>query len=289
MNAIVVQNVTKRYGSVVAVRDISFTVEQGDFFGFIGPNGAGKTTTIKSMLNLLQIDAGVIELLGANVTHNQFQSRIGYIPGEANLYDNLTVKEQISYFSRFYPTIDASYLEHLKTVFGVDDSKKIADLSLGNKKKVAIVCALMNKPELLIADEASNSLDPLMQKTLFTELNELTRQGTTIFFSSHNLEEVQHYCRNVAIIKEGKIVAVDNIRQVIEQVGVRVTLKTAADLEGYMKKQKIRSKQLADGAIQFMYTGSVDALMKELARHAISFLRIDDITLEEIFEEHYKK
>lgn len=287
---IAVRNLTKRYDNTTAVSSISLNIEAGDFYGFIGPNGAGKTTTIKSMLNLLKIDEGTIEIFGENVSKNHFQQNIGYVPGEANLYDNLSVKEQIEYFARYYPNIDSRYLKHIKGLFAIDEDKKIAQLSLGNKKKVAIICALMNQPKLLIFDEVSNSLDPLMQRNLFEELKRLNQAGVTIFFSSHNLEEVQTYCRNVAIIREGEIIRTDNVEKIVESMGVQITIKTKQKLNpGFFTKHKITHHELSSGAVTFIYKGDIDELVFFASKYKLESLRITDVKLEDIFNEFYEK
>lgn len=289
-SAITIRSLTKRYGNITAVDDISLSIEQGDFYGFIGPNGAGKTTTIKSMLNLLKINEGGIEIFGENVDKNLFQEDIGYVPGEANLYDNLKVGDQIKYFARYYPNIDTGYLKHIKGLFAVDENKRIAQLSLGNKKKVAIICALMNQPKLLIFDEVSNSLDPLMQKNLFEELKRLNQAGVTIFFSSHNLEEVQTYCRNVAIIREGKIIRTDNVEKIVASMGVRVTIKTKQKLNpGFFSKHKITHHELSNAATTFVYKGDINELVFYASKYKLESMRIADVKLEDIFGEFYEK
>jgi ABC-2 type transport system ATP-binding protein len=284
MDVIKVKNLSKKYDGLLAVDNITFSVEEGDFFGFIGPNGAGKTTTIKAMLGLLRVSSGEIDLLDKNIRENQFQEFIGYVPGEANLYDNLTAWDQINYFARFYKNIDQKYLKYLKEIFKIDGKRKIATLSLGNKKKVAIVCALLNRPKLLLFDEVSNSLDPLMQKVLFDELQRLNREGTTIFFSSHNLEEVQIYCRNVAIIREGKIIAIDNVEKLIEGMGVEVRIKTSQKLdEDYFKKNNIRLTSLGENSVSFIYKKDINELVKLLSNCELVSARITDVKLENIF------
>ncbi len=289
MKAISINQFSKKYGKLTAVDNINLDISYGDFFGFIGPNGAGKTTTIKTMLNLLNPYDGEIKLFGKDIKQNKFQANIGYVPGEASLYDNLRVKDQINYFGRFFDEIDQEYLNELKTMFLVDDRKKISELSLGNKKKVSIVCALMNKPKLLVFDEVSNSLDPIMQKALFGELIRLNKLGTTIFFSSHNLEEVQTYCKNIAIIREGKIIKKDNVKKIIDANGVKITIKTKQKLNpGFLQKHNIKHDSIGTGAITFAYKGSVDELIYYLSKYKLEYLRISDVKLEDIFDEYYE-
>ncbi len=290
MNAINITNLTKRYGNFTAVDNISLNIEEGDFFGFIGPNGAGKTTTIKSMLGLLKINAGNVELMGEDINKNNFQSQIGLVPGEANLYGDLRVKEQISYFANYYKSIDKDYLAKLKQIFEINDNKRISSLSLGNKKKVAIVCALMHQPKLLVFDEVSNSLDPLMQKILFDELSRLNRLGTTIFFSSHNLEEVQTYCKNVAVIRQGKIIKKDNVKKIIASVGLQVTIKTKTKIDkSFFAKHEIDHKQLNKDTVSFIYKGDINELVRYVSSYKLESIRIADVKLEDIFGEFYEE
>lgn len=290
MNTISVKGLTKRYGSFVAVDNISFDVAEGDFFGFIGPNGAGKTTTIKSLLGLLKINSGSIKLFGEDIGLNEFQQQIGLVPGEANLYGNLKVKDQIEYFANYYNDIDREYLAKLNEMFEIREDKRISDLSLGNKKKVAIVCALMNRPKLLVFDEVSNSLDPLMQKVLFEELARLNKGGTTIFFSSHNLEEVQTYCKNVAIIRSGKIIETDNVKKIIASVGLQVTIKTKKPIDqAFFTHHKIVYKKIGSDLITFVYKGDINELVGLVANYKLESLRIADVKLEDIFGEFYEE
>lgn len=289
MNAINVKGLTKKYGSFIAVDNISFEVAEGDFFGFIGPNGAGKTTTIKSLLGLLRINSGCIDIFGKNIGLNNFQQHIGLVPGEANLYGNLKIGEQINYFARYYDNIDKQYLDNLKEMFEIREDKRISDLSLGNKKKVAIVCALMNQPKLLVFDEVSNSLDPLMQKVLFEELARLNKSGTTIFFSSHNLEEVQTYCKNVAIIRSGKIIETDNVKKIIASVGLQVTIKTKRTIDqAFFTHHKIVYKKIGSDLITFVYKGDINELVTYVSKYKLESLRIADVKLEDIFGEFYE-
>ena len=290
MNTISVKGLTKRYGSFVAVDNISFDVAEGDFFGFIGPNGAGKTTTIKSLLGLLKINSGSIKLFGEDIGLNEFQQQIGLVPGEANLYGNLKVKDQIEYFANYYNDIDREYLAKLNEMFEIREDKRISDLSLGNKKKVAIVCALMNRPKLLVFDEVSNSLDPLMQKVLFEELARLNKGGTTIFFSSHNLEEVQTYCKNVAIIRSGKIIETDNVKKIIASVGLQVSIKTKKPIDqAFFTRHKIVYKKVGSDLITFVYKGDINELVGLVAKYKLESLRIADVKLEDIFGEFYER
>ena len=290
MNAISIKNLTKKYGSILAVDDISLDVAEADFFGFIGPNGAGKTTTIKTLLGLLRANSGEIKIFGESIQKNNFQQYIGLVPGEANLYGNLKVGEQIAYFARYYEDIDSKYLSRLKEMFELKVDKKISDLSLGNKKKIAIVCALMNKPKLLVFDEVSNSLDPLMQKVLFDELARLNNNGTTIFFSSHNLEEVQTFCKNVAIIRSGKIIETDNVKKIVASVGLQVTIKTKKSIDqAFFVRHKIDCNKNGNNSMSFVYKVDINELISMVSKYKLESIRISDVKLEDIFGEFYEK
>lgn len=286
--ALSVKNLTKKYGKNLALNNISFEVYEGDFFGFIGPNGAGKTTTIKSILSLLKYD-GDIKVFNQTNQHSDLLNKIGYVPGEANLYENLKVKQQIEYFAKYYEKIDKDYLNTLIKIFKVDTNKKIGDLSLGNKKKVSIILALMHQPKLLIFDEASNGLDPLMQKALFDELIRLNNQGVTIFFSSHNLEEVQSYCKNVAIIREGKIVAIDNMQEILKKTGVEVTLEFKGHLNPVWLKNNVTNLiKIGSNSIKFIFKKDINLLLRYLSSVNVTRFRVTDIKLEDIFSNYYE-
>ncbi len=290
MSDINVVNLTKKFGNTVAVDDISFEVQSGDFLGFIGPNGAGKTTTIKTILNLLRPSTGNIELLGTSNKQVSFLEDVGYVAGEASLYNNLTATDQIDYFASYYKNVDLKYLSKLKQMFSIAEHKKISELSLGNKKKIAIVCALMHKPKILFLDEASNSLDPLVQKTLFAELNRLNKQGTTVFFSSHNLEEVQTYCKNVIIIRDGKIIKSDTVENIVQSVGVSVRIKTSQKLNpGFFAKHNITYKETSGGVNTFIYKGDINELVYYTSKYKLEMLHISSVKLEDIFEQYFEE
>lgn len=287
-NTLEVQNLIKKYDKNLALNNISFKVQEGDFFGFIGPNGAGKTTTIKSILGLLKYD-GDIKIFNQTSQNSDLFNLIGYVPGEANLYENLKVRQQIEYFARYYEKIDRSYLKNLIKIFKVNLEKKIGDLSLGNKKKVSIILALMHQPKLLIFDEVSNGLDPLMQKVLFDELARLNKQGVTIFFSSHNLEEVQSYCKNVAIIREGKIVAIDNMQEILKKTGVEVILEFKGHLNPvWLKNNTNNLIKIDDNAVKFIFKKDINLLLRYLSSINVSYFRVTDIKLEDVFSEYYE-
>lgn len=202
-----INNLEKKFRKFKAVDIDKLTVEAGKFYGFVGPNGAGKSTTINMMLNFISPTKGTIEIFNLDVQKDikQLNTKIGYVPSETN-FPNIKVKELIKYNKRFYHNVDQKYVDYLVKELKIEMHKNIHDLSLGNRKKVAIVIALMHKPELIILDEPTSGLDPLMQKKFFTILAERKNEGATIFMSSHVLTEVESECDVVYFIKNGKII-----------------------------------------------------------------------------------
>jgi ABC-2 type transport system ATP-binding protein len=217
MTVIEINNLTKAYGKKRGISNVNLRVNRGEIFGFIGPNGAGKSTTIKVLLNFIFPSSGEAKILGMDcVTEtDKIKESIGYVPSEVRYYDNMTVEELLNYAKSFKKNVDDTYMKELCKTFEVELTKNVSELSLGNKKKVAIVQALIHKPKLLILDEPTNGLDPLMQQKLFKTLLKIREEGTTIFLSSHNLTEVEEFCDRVAIIKEGKIIEVRSIEDLL--------------------------------------------------------------------------
>ncbi len=211
-NIIEINGLTKSYGKARGVIDVSLSVKEGDIFGFLGPNGAGKSTTIRSMLGFLKIDSGDIKVLGMDSVkdHEEILKNVGYMPSEAWFYDTMRVSDVIRYAADVRGldcTEEAGKLcERLK----VATDKRIKELSLGNRKKVSIVCAMQHRPRLFIFDEPTSGLDPLIQKKFFDLINEYVAAGATCILSTHVLSEVNRYCRNAAIMREGRLTLLDS-------------------------------------------------------------------------------
>lgn len=210
-NVIEISHLTKSYGKSRGVIDVSLNVKQGDIFGFLGPNGAGKSTTIRSMLGFLKINEGSIKILGMDSVkdHEKILREVGYMPSEAWFYDSMKVKDVIKYAADVRGLDCSKEAEMLCERLKVDTNKKIKQLSLGNRKKVSIVCAMQHKPKLFIFDEPTGGLDPLMQKKFFELINEYVDQGATCLLSTHVLSEVDKYCKNAAIMREGRLTMLD--------------------------------------------------------------------------------
>ena len=218
MNVIEINHLTKNYGKARGITDITFQVEEGEIFGFIGPNGAGKSTTIRTLLSLIYPTSGSAKIFGMDSVKYapEIKKQIGYLPSEVFYYDNMKVMDLLKYSASFYKKDCRKRIKELAEIMDLDLTKKMDDLSLGNKKKVGIVQGLLHEPKLLILDEPTSGLDPLMQQKFFELLELENKKGATILFSSHILSEVQKLCNRVAIIKEGKLVTVEKIRTLQE-------------------------------------------------------------------------
>jgi len=218
MAVIEIEHLKKLYGRHVGARDVTFSVGEGEIFGFVGPNGAGKTTTIRILMGFVLKSGGSATICGLDAERDarRIKSFTGYVPSDVRLYANMRVGELLRRNADFYPGDCASEAERLCALFEADALKRFRELSSGNKKKVSIICALMPRPRVVILDEPTNGLDPVMQKLLFEELKRRTAEGSTVLLSSHNLAEVQEYCRRVAFIKDGAILAVADLAESAE-------------------------------------------------------------------------
>jgi len=206
-NVIEISHLTKSYGKNRGVVDVSLTIQKGDIFGFLGPNGAGKSTTIRSMLGFLKINEGSIRILGMDSIkdHEKILKEVGYMPSEAWFYDSMKVMDVIKYAADVRGIDCNNEAEKICERLKVDTSKKIRQLSLGNRKKVSIVCAMQHRPRLFIFDEPTGGLDPLIQKNFFALINEYVDDGATCLLSTHVLSEVDKYCKSAAIMREGRL------------------------------------------------------------------------------------
>ena len=292
-HAIEVTDLTKTYGRARGINRINLTVEQGEIYGFIGPNGAGKSTTIRILLNLIFPSGGRAHIMGMDVirdTH-RIKQLTGYIPSDAVEYPFMTVRDFLEYCGRFYyaPNIPGR-IDELTSLFDLDPGRKIADLSRCNKKKVSIVQGLIHSPDLLILDEPTMGLDPLMQERFFELLRSENKRGMTVFFSSHILSEVQMLCKRVAIIKEGTIIRQEDIETLrsrqLKKVKVETEDGTAEALLALAGVEEVISKSSTRTA--FMYSGETDLLVKTLSRTKVLSLTIEEPSLEEIFMHYYK-
>ena len=287
MNAIKTTNLTKSYGKSRGIIDLNLTVKKGEFFGFIGPNGAGKSTTIRTLLGLIHKNSGHAEILGMDIEKEQQKllSRVGYLPSEAAFYTGMRVRDILKLSADLRKVDCREEAQLLCQRLKLDTSRKVDELSFGNKKKVAIVCALQHKPELLILDEPTSGLDPLMQREFFQILHERNAEGTTIFLSSHMLSEIQRNCNRAAIIREGRIIACDSVEALSKAKAKRVTIHGSATLQNL---DGIRDMQTTEDGMNFLYSGEISALLQVLAGSQIQDLTIAEPDLEEIFMHYYE-
>lgn len=287
MNAIKTTNLTKSYGKSRGIIDLNLTVKKGEFFGFIGPNGAGKSTTIRTLLGLIHKNSGEAEILGMDIEkdNQKLLSKVGYLPSESAFYAGMRVRDilKLSADLRNQNCQEEAHIlcERLK----LDTSRKVDELSFGNKKKVAIVCALQHKPELLILDEPTSGLDPLMQREFFQILHERNAEGTTIFLSSHMLSEIQRHCTHAAIIREGRSIACDSVEALSKTKAKRVTIHGSATLQNL---DGIRDLQTTEEGMNFLYSGDISALLQTLVDGQIQDLTVAEPDLEEIFMHYYE-
>ena len=291
MDAIVCTGLTKSYGKHRGIVDVTMAVKEGEVFGFIGPNGAGKSTTIRCLMGLIHPTRGSASILGMDVTReaHRVAKVVGYLPAEAEYYDRMTVGELLSYSARFYGLSLDGRAKRLMERFEVDPRRSFSDLSSGNKRKVAIVQCLIHRPRLLVLDEPSGGLDPLMQARLYDTLREELESGTTIFLSSHVLSEVQRVCRRVAIIKDGKIIAIEDIATLrgrhLSRVHVDWRGPIRPEALGLPEELTVRARE--DG-FDLLYSGDMNALLQAISRHPIERLTIEEPSLEEIFMHYYE-
>lgn len=290
MNAIEIKNLTKVYGKNRGIQDINISVKEGEIYGFIGPNGAGKSTTIKTLLNFIYSTSGEALIFGMDSVKEseKIKEYIGYVPSEVRYYDDVKVKDIIKYAQSFYPKSNKEYVDRICNELELDMNKKMGELSLGNKKKVAIAQSLINNPKLLILDEPTNGLDPLMQKKLLNILIEEKEKWNTVFLSSHNLVEVQNLCDRVCVIKEGKIVDIIEIEKSKTELKLKVTL-SSSDITDDIVLNLIDKILDKNGKLYtFIYSKNIDSLVKELANYKIDELLIEKENLEDAFLNYYE-
>jgi ABC-2 type transport system ATP-binding protein len=289
MSIIDIKNLTKTYGKSRGVENVNLSVNSGEIFGFIGPNGAGKSTTIKVLLNLIFPTSGEAKIFDLDCVNDttRIKEDLGYVPSEVRYYDNMKVKDLINYAKSFRKNVDNAYVDELCKLFEVELEKNISELSLGNKKKVAIVQAILHKPKLLVLDEPTNGLDPLIQQKLFNSLLKLKSEGTTIFLSSHNLTEVEEFCDKVAIIKEGKIIEVKSISDFAHKKVKRVTVSLSENINDQLIAIGAENLESNGTLITFNYTEDINKLLELLCRFKIQDLIIEEKKLSEVFMSYY--
>jgi ABC-type multidrug transport system ATPase subunit/uridine kinase len=282
------------YGRVKALLGVDLQVQCGEIFGFLGPNGAGKTTTIRCLLDLIRPDGGTIRVLGIDPQKDPVtvRSKVGYLPGELQLETNFTVEGQLRYLNRLRGrVVDWEYVREIAQRIELDLKMPIKNLSKGNKQKVGVVQTLMHKPDLLMLDEPTFGLDPLMQQQVLRMIAEAQERGATIFFSSHILSEVQEIAERVAIIREGVVVEVAEISTLINRSlrRVRVRFREAVDVSALVQVPGVTVISQDDGSTATLQVeGDMDGLIKALAEYPVSDFETEHPSLEEIFLAYYE-
>ena len=288
MSIIKTEKLTKYYGKARGIVDVDLSVEEGDLFGFIGPNGAGKSTTIRTLLGFISASGGRAEIFGKDIVRHKTEilKDIGYLPSEAMFYNGMKVGDIIELSAKLRGADCSEEAKLLCERLDLDVTRKVNDLSLGNRKKVGIVCALQHRPKLYILDEPTSGLDPLMQREFYTILKERNDEGATVFLSSHILSEVQRYCKHAAVIREGKILVCDSVEKLGYTGAKRVTLKGVSELP---RIENIKDVKEQSGSISFLYSGSSEELVRRLAEISFEDITIADPDLDEIFMHYYEK
>lgn len=291
--AIQTEGLTKHYGDVHALVDLDLEISSGEIFGFLGPNGAGKTTMIRTILDEIRPTAGSASILGMDTHERSVEIRrhIGYVPGDLAMYPSLTGRDTLTYFSNLRGGVDWSYVDELADRLDADLTKKVGDLSSGNRQKVGVIQAFMNKPDVLIMDEPSSGLDPLVQREFQTMMREVTAEGRTVFLSSHTLSEVQRVADRVGIIRHGKLVAVESVSSLRSKGIRRVELffDAPVDRAVFDSVPGVRDVAVGNQHVTLSYSGHMGTLLEVVTgRYTLIDISTQEADLEEIFLTYYR-
>jgi ABC-2 type transport system ATP-binding protein len=290
MSIIEVNKLTKYYGKSRGIVDVSLNVEEGEIFGFIGPNGAGKSTTIRLFLSLIYPSGGSAKIFGKDCIQYgpEIRQEIGYLPSEVFYYEGMKVLDLLKYSASFYNKDCTKRMYELAEIMELELGRKIDDLSYGNKKKVGIVQGLLHQPKLLLLDEPTSGLDPLMQQKFFNLAREENKRGATIFFSSHILGEVQKMCSRVAIIKEGSIINIQDIKTLQKENYKKIRVEADELDEKRFEVAGVSQLVKENGGVKFFYKGDINSIMRLINEIEITDVTIEEPTLEEIFMHYYE-
>ena len=288
-NILKVKNLTKYYGKTLGIQNINFELYEGEVFGFIGPNGAGKSTTIRSILNLINKSSGKVFFNGKKLNKDDLKQKkeIGYLPSEINLYEDYTVKEMLDFHEKFFNKNLKRRRKDLVERLKLDESKKIEELSLGNLKKIEIILDFMNEQKLIILKEPTSGLDPIIQQVFFDLVLEEKNKGTTIFYSTHILNEISKVCDRVGIIKGGQLLKVESINEILDKNLSYVTI-TSADCERIVNELKLESFNLENNNLSFKNTFNSNLLIKTLSKFDIEKIYIEQASIEDVFLHYYE-
>lgn len=294
MDVIKTNNLTKYYlhGKVLGVKELDLEVKEGEIFGFIGPNGAGKTTTIRLLLDLIRPTSGLATIFDKDINKYsvEIKNEIGFLPGEIFLPEYLTGKQCLNYYAGFKDNIDKDYLKKLISRFSFDQNKKIAEYSKGNKQKLAIILALMHKPKLLILDEPTSGLDPLNQQEFYEAIEETKKWATTTFLSTHLLNEAEKICDRVGIIKDGKLIQIEDIDEFKEKNIHKIILETDKNIPlSELKMVGVQKIEKTTTGYSLITVGKNGEIIKKLTKFDITDFQVHEPSLEEVFMHFYRK
>ena len=291
--AIHTDGLTKHYGDVKALVDLNLDIRPGEIFGFLGPNGAGKTTMIRTILDEIRPTAGEASILGMD-SHQQsveIRKHIGYVPGDLAMYPNLTGRDTLTYFANLRGGVDWSYVESLADRLNADLEKKVGDLSSGNRQKVGLIQAFMNRPQVLIMDEPSSGLDPLVQREFQKMMREVAAEGKTVFLSSHTLSEVQRVANRVGIIRHGKLIAVETVGDLRSKAirTVNIFFDGPVDAAGFKGVPGVRDAVSQNEHVTLSFDGQMETLLKVVTdKYHVLDITTQEADLEEIFLTYYR-
>ena len=287
-----INNLTKSYGNTIAVKKLNLSVQKGSIHGFLGPNGSGKTTTLRCCVGLLKPDSGIVTLLGENIIGNipKLMNKIGYIPGDVYLYSYYKVKQLLDYFQSLRGLKNCSYRKELVERLDINENIRIKALSKGNRQKIGIALALMHEPELLILDEPTIGLDPLLQTEFYKLMKEYKGQGKTIFFSSHNLSEVKYLCEIVSIIKEGSLVSTDNVSSLSKKLAKQITLEFSESCNKVLEIPNLTLEKMDGKFHHYHYSGEIKHLLSSLEKLPnLVDVKIPEVDIADYFMKFYKE
>jgi ABC-2 type transport system ATP-binding protein len=292
MHTLVINNLSKEYGKIRALRGVNLTIEEGETFGYLGPNGAGKTTTLRIAMDLVHPKSGTVELLGKSSRDHSTRTDVGYLPGELNLYGNMKAEAVLDYFVGFRPDHPPVLRKQLIDILNLDANdltKRVKFLSHGTKQKLGLIIAMQHDPKLLLLDEPTTGLDPLVQKSLREYLAERAKLGRTVFFSSHVLSEVEVLCERVAILRAGEIVAVESIDNLRRKMVRRLRIRFHGNVPQNITEQpSVVRSEITGNEVNLLIHGDVNPLIGFISQHHIEHLVFPEPELEDIFLTYYQ-
>jgi ABC-2 type transport system ATP-binding protein len=286
------ERLTKFYGARRGIDEVTFAVDPGEVFGFLGPNGAGKTTTIRTLLDLIHPSGGSARIFGLDSRRDSvaIRARLGNLPGDFGYGRQTSGREALRLLGRLRGVEGVGRAESLAARFHADLDRPLGELSRGNRQKIGLILATFHEPELLVLDEPTGGLDPLMQEEFLALVAEERERGCTVFISSHDLDEVQRVCDRVGMVRDGRLIAVERMAELLGRARRKVTVRLADDgkLEQLRSLPQVSEFEQLDGAVSFKVAGDLDPVVKALAAHHVSDLEAVHPTLEEVFLGYYQ-